>query len=32
LAAIGESGIVALMAATHAGMTTDAFARIVTDC
>ena len=31
LAAIGESDIVTLMAATHAGMTTDAFARIVTD-
>ncbi len=31
LAAIGESDTVTLMAATHAGMTTDAFARIVTD-
>jgi len=30
-AAIDESGIVTLMAATHAGMTTDAFAHIVMD-
>ena len=31
LAASGEKGLVELMAATHAGMTTDEFAKIVTD-
>jgi phosphoserine phosphatase len=31
LAATGEKGIVELMMATHAGMTTDAFAKIATD-